>query len=141
MPFFIYFFINKSDKVFVMSEITDRIESLLEQTNQKRADICRATGIGDSTIRGWINGKMPSADSLYQVAQFFGVTVEWLLTGNGIDLLNKKLEKLIQPEMDLIQPLNFQEQKLIDSFRNLQTRDKNIILTLSQSIEKMDFKY
>lgn len=143
MLFFLLCFTNISDNIYVMSDITDRIESLLNLTHQKRADIVRSTGINESTIRGWITGRMPSADALYQVAQFFGVTVEWLLTGNGIDLLNKKIDKLIQSELEIesMQPMNYQEQKLIDSFRHLQPRDKNIILSLSQCIEKMDFKY
>ena len=60
-----------------MSEISARIDNkLLEQSKKKRADLVRATGISEGTVRGWIKGAIPSAEAAYKVAQYLNVTVE-----------------------------------------------------------------
>lgn len=101
---------------------TKRINDLLLENDMYRADIVRGTGIGESTIRGWYKGNKPSAESLYKVAQFFGVTVEWLLTGEN-ESTNKN------------QMFTKEERELIEIFRHLDDRDKNAILTMAQSLE------
>lgn len=101
---------------------TQRINNLLLENNMYRADIVRGTGIGESTIRGWYKGQKPSAENLYKVAQFFGVTVEWLLTGENKNSSNNQM-------------FTKEERELIEIFRHLDERDKNAILTMAQSLE------
>lgn len=101
---------------------TQRIDELLAEHEMRRADIVRGTGIGESTIRGWYKGRIPSAESILLVAKYFGVTVEWLLTGEN-ESTNKN------------QMFTKEERKLIEIFRHLDDRDKNAILTMAQSLE------
>lgn len=105
-----------------MSDITNRIDTILMQTNQRRADLSRGCGVGESTIRAWINGSKPSADALLKVANYLNVTVEYLMTGKGEATTNS-------PEH-----LNFQEQKLLEVFRSLSDNDKNAVLTLANGL-------
>lgn len=94
-----------------MSEITARIDTLLVQSNQKRADLVRATGISEGTIRSWIKGSVPSVEAALKVAQYFNVSVEWLVTGKD---QNTQPQKILSNE----------ERELIEIFRVLDERDK-----------------
>lgn len=103
-----------------MNNLTNRMDYLLSTNKQRRADLVRGTGISEGTIRSWYTkGACPSVDAAYKVAQYFGVTVEWLITG--------KEEK---------DSLSAEERELLKLFRALDERDKNTILTLSRSLEE-----
>lgn len=96
--------------------ITDRINEVLKENNLRRADLSRGTGIGESTIRGWISdGKTPSVTAAQKVAQYLGVSLDWLVTGKGE---TPPINKAFTPE----------EQELIDIFRILDERDKRDLL-------------
>lgn len=44
--------------------------------------VSKATGIAQSTLSDWKSGKsVPKADKLQKIADFFGVPVEYLMTG------------------------------------------------------------
>ena len=62
-----------------MYEIYQR---LLDERNLKNADISRATGISNMTLSDWKNGKTtPKQDKLQKIADFFGVSIDYLMTG------------------------------------------------------------
>jgi len=66
-----------------------RLESCMKARGLKKADLSRETGIPAPTIGRYIKGEMrPSGDNLLTVTQYFGVTQEWLYTGQGKDLVN-----------------------------------------------------
>ena len=106
-----------------MSEISNRIDDLLSQNKLKRIDLVKATGIGESTIRAWIKGSVPSAEAAYKVAKYLNVTVEWLVTG----IKDKSSTELIM--------YTEQERELIEIFRHLDERDKNAVLTIAKGLE------
>lgn len=106
-----------------MSEISSRIDNLLTENHLKRADLVRGTGISEGTIRGWIKGQTPSAEAACKVAQYFHVTVEWLVTGKP-EIKNKNLI------------LSKSESELIEIFRKLDARDQQTLLNLASSMEK-----
>ena len=44
--------------------------------------VCKETGLTTSTISNWKAGRYtPKADKLQKIADFFGVSVEYLMTG------------------------------------------------------------
>lgn len=48
----------------------------------KDSDVAKATGITKSTFSDWKNGRSsPKNDKLQKIADYFGVSVEYLLTG------------------------------------------------------------
>lgn len=95
--------------------ITDRINEVLKENNLRRADLSRGTGINANTIKGWGDGKIPSAIAAQKVAQYLGVSLDWLVTGEGE---TPPINKAFTPE----------EQELIDIFRILDERDKRDLL-------------
>jgi len=63
------------------SELPGRIKECLSSTSV--ADFARRCGIGESLIRKYIAGSMPSAINLARIAAAAGVSIEWLATGLG----------------------------------------------------------
>lgn len=55
---------------------------LLQQKNLKAADVCKGTGLPSSLFSEWKRGKStPKADKMKKIADFFGVSVEYIMTG------------------------------------------------------------
>lgn len=56
--------------------------SLLEKNDIKTSTVAKETGISNMTFSDWKNGKStPKADKLQKIADFFGVSIEYLMTG------------------------------------------------------------
>jgi len=59
-------------------------EKLLKQKGCRTVDVCDATGIRQSLISDWKAGRYtPKVDKLQKIADFFGVSVEYLMTGEN----------------------------------------------------------
>lgn len=59
-------------------------QKLLDEKGLKNADIARETGISNMTLSDWKKGKStPKQDKLMKIADYFGVTVEYLMTGEN----------------------------------------------------------
>lgn len=65
----------------------DRLSSVVERVGSA-AELARRSGISDRSIRGYIAGETePKADVVVRLAVAAGVSVEWLLTGEGEPLV------------------------------------------------------
>lgn len=59
-------------------------ESLLKDKNITAYRVSKATGIATSTLTNWKNGVYtPKVDKLKKIADYFGVSLEYLVTGKG----------------------------------------------------------
>lgn len=57
-------------------------ERLLKARSLKAADVCRGTGLPSSLFSEWKKGKSsPKADKLQLIADYFNVSLEYLMTG------------------------------------------------------------
>lgn len=76
--------------------IVDRIDSILKAKNIKRAYLAEKVGISQQSFTDWKRrNTVPTADVAYKIAQYFGVSMEWLLTGterNAPEIPNDVLE-------------------------------------------------
>ena len=55
---------------------------LLDRTGKKASDVAKATGIPSSTFLTGKKGKSsPKAEKLQKIADYFGVSVDYLMTG------------------------------------------------------------
>jgi len=62
--------------------IGEQIEKALVCTGKTQAELARFLKTKQSTISGWINdGKVPSADRILPLCDFFQVSPTWLLAG------------------------------------------------------------
>ena len=65
----------------------------------KDADVVRATGITKSTFSDWKSGRStPKQDKMQKIADYFGVTVDYLMTGEEKQgyYFNEETAKLAQ---------------------------------------------
>jgi transcriptional regulator with XRE-family HTH domain len=72
---------------------------LKELRNVKDADVVKATGITKSTFSDWKSGRsVPKPDKLRKIADYFGVSVDYLMTGVESQgyYLNEETAKMAQ---------------------------------------------
>lgn len=74
----------------------DRIFDLLKKNSMTQADLSRATGISTGLISQWKKRmQSPSVDKLKIIADYFGVSVDYLLSGE--DSQKEKLTEISEP--------------------------------------------
>ena len=57
-------------------------ERLLKERGVTAYKVSKSTGIGASTFSDWKNGRStPKQEKLQKIADYFGVTVDYLITG------------------------------------------------------------
>ncbi len=62
--------------------INERVFSLLSERHVSQKDFATACGINPRNVSSWqVRGTDPPASSICKIADFFGVSVEWLLSG------------------------------------------------------------
>ncbi|WP_052344214.1 helix-turn-helix domain-containing protein [Bacillus ndiopicus] len=62
--------------------VGERIAAKIKEQKLKQIDVARATGISKNAISNYINGnRIPDTESIYKLATFFSVSIEWLLIG------------------------------------------------------------
>lgn len=60
---------------------------LLAEKGVKTSDVCKETGIVASTFSDWKKGKStPKQDKLIKIADYFGVSLEYLMTGKETEI-------------------------------------------------------
>lgn len=103
-----------------MTEFALRVNEILDNKGLKRAALVKELGIPEATVRSWFNrGSLPSVDLGFKVAQFLGVSVAYLLTGNESTIIKKNHESALLCKISKLSD----EQKraveaVVDSFLN-----------------------
>jgi len=65
-----------------MNEILQRIEALRLNKNISGNKLCKELGIAQSTYATWISSDtVPKVDKLQKISKYFGVSIEYLMTG------------------------------------------------------------
>lgn len=65
--------------------INERLFMLMREQSRKQYELARAVGIPERNVSTWKErGTDPPAKLAVPIANFFGVNVEWFLTGEGI---------------------------------------------------------
>jgi transcriptional regulator with XRE-family HTH domain len=73
-----------------------RIEPLMAEKKMSQKDLADIAGVTPPSVFEWKNeGTMPRADTAVKIADYFNVSVKWLITGN-------KDADLSQEERDLL---------------------------------------
>ena len=107
-----------------MSDVVDRIDALLAQRNETRNNL-KALGILHQTISQWsTKNRMPRADDLLKIADYLGVSMEYLLTGEvkklttdeisiiyKIRMLTTEQKDLLQNQLDYMVSVNLEKKK------------------------------
>lgn len=91
---------------------------LKEEKGVKDADVARETDITKSTFTDWKNGRsVPGSEKMKKIAEYFGVTVDYILTGE-------------KPEIPIFEPEHLE---LIELYSKLKEGQKTAVINLLRS--------
>jgi len=128
-------------------EITERIFALLEKQGKKQSDFARFLNVRDATISDWKRKRStPSATILAMIAEYFGITIDFLCTGKeptptdtaikqGIFGNSNQYNTVTIHGNGIIEISEF-DGELIKVCGRLDMRRKNALLTYAYDLEK-----
>lgn len=61
----------------------DNLKNLCNQRGVKVTNVITSLGISQGNLSNWKNGRVPRADSIKKLADYFGVPVDALIYGDG----------------------------------------------------------
>ena len=100
-------------------EVFTRVDVELRKRKLKR-EALTVCDVSVSSVSAWARGtRIPSCTSMARIADFLGVSLEWLLFG-------KEREGQLDKE----------ERELIDSWRRLNIRDKGLAMTMIKGMRQ-----
>ena len=87
---------------------------LLEKYGLTAYKVSKATGIAGSTFSDWKNGRSnPKQDKLQKIADYFGVSLEYLMTGKEDVAKEKAPELTARDEKDIAKILEQTKEQLL----------------------------
>lgn len=87
-----------------ISTISKRMQEAMEAKDIKQAELCRATGIGKSSISTYISGDYePKQTNLYKIANALGVSIAWL-SGYDVPMRTSEKQKDLSAVSNIILP-------------------------------------
>ncbi|WP_143321064.1 helix-turn-helix transcriptional regulator [Clostridium sp. HBUAS56010] len=117
----------------------DIFEKLCEQNKVTPYRVCKETGITTATISNWKAGRyVPKQDKMKKIADYFGVTVDYLMTGKeGLaesEKFNARDRRDITKDLDRIMG-EIRNEEDGPLFYNGQPLDPEDMIFLSKAIE------
>lgn len=104
-----------------MEEIVARIFKLLEENNLKPTDLNNFLGLSRGTVSDWKRRKSnPSVESLIKVAEYFCISLDYLLLGDDVKKQNNISNEKCDYMLSLYKQLSPEEQAVL--IGNLQVR-------------------
>lgn len=106
-------------------------QQLLDKYHVRVSDVCKATGIRSGTFSDWKAGRYtPKADKMKIIADYFGVSVEYLMTGKDPNMeegyyINDDARELAQFLFE-----NPEYKVLFDASRKVKKEDLQIVKEL-----------
>ena len=74
----------------------ETLENLCAENNTNVTAVLKTLGYSTSKGTAWHNGSIPTGDILLKIAQYFGVSVDYLLGYTPENEENPRLQKLIE---------------------------------------------
>lgn len=97
----------------------------------KDADVVNATGITKSTFSEWKKGKyMPKIDKLKKIADYFGVSLEYLTTGKDDRFSDENID------LDIMLLTNDNIRTLVERYNKLNDEKKDMLIKYLELLEK-----
>ena len=63
-----------------MATLSERLNTLIEESGQQQKEIANLLNINVSTFNGYVNGiREPNVETLIRIARFFGATVDYIV--------------------------------------------------------------
>jgi len=107
----------------------DVFKDLCKKKGVTPAEVSRATGVATSTLTEWKKGRyVPKADKLAKIADYFNVSVEYLMTGEAHD------GYYVNPETAEVAQKIFENKELRLLFDAAQDASPEDLLTVHQML-------
>ena len=112
-------------------------EQLLQKFGVTTADVCKSTGIGQSTMSNWKNRRnLISGKNAQLIADYFGVSVDYLMTGKEkaggeTYYFNEETKKIAQKVFE-----NKSLRMLMDSAQDATPEDIETVHSMLLAIKK-----
>jgi transcriptional regulator with XRE-family HTH domain len=116
------------------------VKALCIQHNTNITRLAKELGISSSVPTAWKNGAQPRIDTVKKIADYFGVTAEYLLSSEGATT-NIRAEDSVVVNANSgnvainSNQLSEMEQEVLRIFRTLDMRDKNRVMSYLYNIE------
>lgn len=114
----------------------DIFEQLLQKHGITPYKVSKETGISQTTLSNWKNGNLtPKADKLQKIAEYFNVSVDYLM-GRNSDQVNKVT--LSEEELKRLQVLKINDKLriLFDETQQLDNADIDFVLEMVKKLKK-----
>ena len=112
---------------------------LLEEKGLKAADVTRATGIKSPVFSEWKKGKSkPNTEKMIKIANFLGVSVEYLTTGKEPEINDKYYlnEETAQVAQEIFE--NKELRALFDVQRDMETEDLKALHNMALALKRKE---
>ena len=97
--------------------------SLCENNNEKPLNVVTKLSIGHGSITKWKNGAVPNGKNLQKIADYFNVSVDYLLTGQKETPTAESDER---------------KKELIELFSLLDDAGQDALIAIAQQMRKQD---
>ena len=114
-------------------------EQLLQKFGVTTADVCKATGIGQSTMSNWKSRRnLISGKNAQLIADYFGVSVDYLMTGKEKDggekyYLNDETSQIAQEIFE-----NKELRLLFDAAKDAQPEDLQTVHQMLLALKRKE---
>jgi transcriptional regulator with XRE-family HTH domain len=103
-------------------ETLDIIKQLCNQKNVSISQLEADLGYGNGSIA---KSKSMSADRLYKISQYFGVSMEYLLTGKTINETDDEM-KVLKKKQDILLDINRVSLEMSELYKKISDCQKNL---------------
>lgn len=118
--FFHFFYYDNKIMIEIDGKaLVSRIDKKLEEKGTKRKSLSEL-GMNPSNLSHWIKGQEPSSFALARIADFLGVSLEWLLFGK-----EEKQDELTK-----------EERELVEAYRHLSTQGKVVVSFIAKGLRQ-----
>jgi transcriptional regulator with XRE-family HTH domain len=113
----------------------DRFKELCEKHGKSMKEVCDVIGIKPSAVSNWKKrGSLPNGDTCLKISKYFGVSVDYLMTGKDWEWEAATPAEIEFFEKDAAtpQPLTKREEELLEVFHKLSADQQEEVLRYGQ---------
>lgn len=127
-------------------KFSERIRKLRKENNLTQKELAENIGVDRATVAGYeTKGKEPSYSTLRNIANFFGVSIDYLIGNSNIKEPAEIVEKAISDNPDLLDfwnkiKDNQNKKKLIQQINKVEADDEEYIRHIISTLQSL-YKY
>jgi transcriptional regulator with XRE-family HTH domain len=115
-----------------MKPIVSRIDDQIALKESTRILLCEAVEIDKTSLSIWLKGTIPSVDKIFRIANYFGVSIKWLITGEKDVAITEKQQAFL----DKYENLSELSLKIALAADKLNDVGKKSALSMVEGLEK-----